>query len=154
MIIVGIDYSLTSPCVCVSRDKTFSTSCFYFLNDRKSVVGKHHNILGEQHDDYLTDQERYENIASWVLSILASFDKEDKCVEQKPLHLLFAVQPSTLHFKKHGLSCCSVIIFTLAPHTHIYKILPHSSSQILSPEMEACPVMDLLQKILIESLSF
>ena len=76
-ITVGIDYSLTSPCVCVSRDKTFSNSFFYFLNDRKSVVGKHHNILGEQHDEYLTDQERYENIASWVLSILASFNKED-----------------------------------------------------------------------------
>ena len=77
MICVGIDYSLTSPCVCVSRDKTFSNSFFYFLNDRKSVVGKHLNILGEEHEDYLTDQERYENIASWVLAILADFNKEE-----------------------------------------------------------------------------
>jgi len=77
MIIVGIDYSLTSPCVCISRDKTFSNSFFYFLNDRKSVLGKCHNILGEQHDEYLTDQERYENIASWVISILSNFDKNN-----------------------------------------------------------------------------
>jgi Holliday junction resolvasome RuvABC endonuclease subunit len=77
MIAVGIDYSLTSPCVCVSRDKTFSNSFFYFLNDRKSVQGKFHNILGDQHEEYLTDQERYENIASWVLTILADFKKED-----------------------------------------------------------------------------
>jgi hypothetical protein len=76
MITVGIDYSLTSPCVCVSRDKTFSNSFFYFLNDRKKVQGKFHNILGEQHEEYLTDQERYENIASWVLAILADFDKK------------------------------------------------------------------------------
>jgi Holliday junction resolvasome RuvABC endonuclease subunit len=77
MIVVGIDYSLTSPAVCVSRDRTFSNSFFYFLNDRKTVQGKFHNILGEQHEEYLTDQERYENIASWVLTILADFKKED-----------------------------------------------------------------------------
>jgi Holliday junction resolvasome RuvABC endonuclease subunit len=77
MIVVGIDYSLTSPCVCVSRDKTFSNSFFYYLNDRKTVQGKFHNILGEEHEEYLTDQERYENIASWVLTILADFDKKE-----------------------------------------------------------------------------
>lgn len=77
MIIVGIDYSLTSPCVCISKDKTFTNSFFYFLNDRKSVIGKHHNILGETHDEYLTDQQRYENIASWVLGILLNFTKDE-----------------------------------------------------------------------------
>lgn len=77
MIVAGIDYSLTCPCVCISRDKTFSNSYFYFLTDRKTVVGKVHNILGEQHEEYLTDQERYENIASWVLTILSSLDKNN-----------------------------------------------------------------------------
>lgn len=76
-IVCGIDYSLTSPCVCIARDKTFDNSFFYFLNDRKSVLGKFENILGEEHQDYLTDQERYENNASWVLSILSDFKKED-----------------------------------------------------------------------------
>jgi Holliday junction resolvasome RuvABC endonuclease subunit len=80
MIVVGIDYSLTSPCVCIARDKTFSNSFFYFLNDRKTVQGKFHNILGEQHEEYLTDQERYENIASWVMGILADFKKEEVIV--------------------------------------------------------------------------
>ena len=80
MIIVGIDYSLTSPCVCVSRDKTFSNSFFYYLNDRKSVQGVCHNIFGDQHEEYLTDQERYENIAEWVLTILADFEKKDVVV--------------------------------------------------------------------------
>ena len=80
MITVGIDYSLTSPCVCISKDKTFSNSYFYFLNDRKTVQGKFHNILGEEHEEYLTDQERYENIASWVLTILGGFEKEEVVV--------------------------------------------------------------------------
>jgi len=43
MIVVGIDYSLTSPCVCIARDKTFSNSFFYFLNDRNSK-GKVFNL--------------------------------------------------------------------------------------------------------------
>jgi len=79
-IVVGIDYSLTSPCVCVSRDKTFSNSFFYYLNDRKSVQGVCHNIFGDQHEEYLTDQQRYENIAEWVLTILADFSKEEVVV--------------------------------------------------------------------------
>lgn len=77
MTVVGIDYSLTCPCVCISKDKTFSNSFFYFLTDRNSVTGKVHNILGELHDEYVVDQERYENIASWVLDILSNFDKEE-----------------------------------------------------------------------------
>jgi Holliday junction resolvasome RuvABC endonuclease subunit len=34
------------------------------------------NILGEYHEEYLTDQERYENLTNWVLEILLNFDKE------------------------------------------------------------------------------
>jgi Holliday junction resolvasome RuvABC endonuclease subunit len=70
MIVVGIDYSLTCPCVCVSTDKTFANSSVHFLTDRKAVVGKFRNINGTQHNEYLSEQERYENIANWVLSIL------------------------------------------------------------------------------------
>lgn len=75
--VIGIDYSLTSPCVCVCRDKSFSNSYFYFLNDRKSAQGTHGNILGDPHEDYITDQERYENIANWVLEILENFNKDE-----------------------------------------------------------------------------
>jgi Holliday junction resolvasome RuvABC endonuclease subunit len=74
--VIGVDYSLTSPAICVSKDKTFANSNFYFLNDRKSVVGQFENILGNYHDDYLTDQERYENLANWVLELLINFDKD------------------------------------------------------------------------------
>ena len=44
--VIGVDYSLTSPAICVSKDKTFENSYFYFLNDRKSVIGQFENILG------------------------------------------------------------------------------------------------------------
>ena len=79
MTLIGIDYSLTCPAVCVANSKSFTDCYFYFLNDNK----KHHgftcddHIMGDPHDEYLTDQQRYENIASWVLNILAPFDKEE-----------------------------------------------------------------------------
>lgn len=76
MTLIGIDYSLTCPCVCVSNNKTFSDNYFYFLHSNAKYHGQALNINGDPHDDYLTDQQRYENIASWVLSILAPFDKE------------------------------------------------------------------------------
>lgn len=79
MILIGIDYSLSCPCVCVSNNKTFSENYFHFLH----ASTKHHgndilkNIHGDPHDEYLTDQQRYENIASWVLSILEPHDKDN-----------------------------------------------------------------------------
>lgn len=68
---VGIDYSLSCPCVAVSINNQFSDSKIYYLSDRKAVTGLvMPNVIGVLHDEYLTDQERYENIALWVIEIL------------------------------------------------------------------------------------
>ena len=77
MIFVGIDYSLTSPCVCVSKNKVFADSYFHFLTDNKRLVGKVGNIFGDEHDEYLCDQQRYENIAAWVLNIINPIREQD-----------------------------------------------------------------------------
>ena len=77
MVTIGIDYSLTCPCVCVANNKSFEDSYFYFLTDNPKMTGKGYNILGDEHDNYICDQQRYENIASWVLNIVSPFkDKE------------------------------------------------------------------------------
>ena len=65
---VGIDYSLTCPCVCVTQDGTFINSNFYYLIDKKKYTGVFGNIQGDLHIEYKTDQERYENIALWAIS--------------------------------------------------------------------------------------
>ena len=75
--VIGIDYSLTCPCVCVSNNKVFADNYFYFLHSSKKFEGPVINIMGDQHLDYSCEQERYENIASWVLSIIAPFDKKE-----------------------------------------------------------------------------
>lgn len=68
---VGIDYSLSCPAVAVSINKNFKDSKVYFLTDRNKVAGLvHKNVVGVLHDEYLCEQERYENIANWVLEIL------------------------------------------------------------------------------------
>jgi len=72
--IVGIDYSLSCPCVCVANTKEFGDCYFYFLSDVKRNHGKAGNILGDPHDEYLCDQQRYENIASWVINIVAPLE--------------------------------------------------------------------------------
>lgn len=78
--IVGIDYSLSCPCVCVSNGTSFLDKYFYFLHDRKSYAGQALNILGDQHAEYFCDQQRYENIAGWVMAIIQPLDKDNTVV--------------------------------------------------------------------------
>ena len=66
--IVGIDYSLTSPCVCVNDGKKIM---FYYLTKKKKHLGKiADNIIGEEHREYNTPIERFSNISTWVMSKL------------------------------------------------------------------------------------
>ena len=77
MRVVGIDYSLTSPCVCVFEGETFSyTQCkFYFLTDNKKYDVDVDNIHGDLHKDYNTEQQRHYNITQWALSLVEDGDK-------------------------------------------------------------------------------
>ena len=76
MRIVGIDYSLTSPCICIcdSEQFGFSKSKFYYLTSNKKLDIDIDNIHGDLHKDYNSDQERYYNITKWVMSLLQEGD--------------------------------------------------------------------------------
>jgi len=77
MTLIGIDYSLTCPCLCVSNNNIFTDNYFYFLHNNKKYHGQALNIFGDPHDEYLTDQQRYENIASWALNVISPFHKDE-----------------------------------------------------------------------------
>ncbi len=63
--IVGIDYSLTSPCVCINDGKNIM---FYYLTKKKKHLGKiANNIIGEEHKEYNTPIERFSNISNWAI---------------------------------------------------------------------------------------
>lgn len=71
--IVGIDYSLTSPAVCVFTGGKYSKflyeKCkFYFLTDTKKYAQNWDNqIFGQRFCDYHCESERYSTIADWAV---------------------------------------------------------------------------------------
>ena len=76
--IVGIDYSLNSPAICIAGDDfDFDKCSFHFLTSKKKHIGKFgKNIFGYEHKEYNTPIERFTNISSWALDIIHK-QKED-----------------------------------------------------------------------------
>jgi Holliday junction resolvasome RuvABC endonuclease subunit len=76
MRVVGIDYSLSSPCVCIGdpNDFRFETCKFYYLTDLKKLDVDIDNIRGDLHLDYSCEEQRYGNITTWVMSLLKEGD--------------------------------------------------------------------------------
>ena len=76
--IVGIDYSLNSPAICIAGDDfDFNKCSFHFLTSKKKHIGKFgKNIIGYEHKEYNTPIERFTNISSWALDIIHKH-KED-----------------------------------------------------------------------------
>lgn len=74
MKIAGIDYSITSPAICIYDDSKpfcFENCEFRFLTDKKKY-GKQiaPNIQGEFFKDYETDTQRFDNISQWAIDTI------------------------------------------------------------------------------------
>jgi Holliday junction resolvasome RuvABC endonuclease subunit len=67
--IIGIDYSLTSPAICVADESFEFSKCeFYYLTSKKKHLGKiHKNITGDEHKEYNDPIQRFKNISEWSL---------------------------------------------------------------------------------------
>jgi len=77
--IIGIDYSLTSPAICVSTNggTSFSDCYFYYLTSKKKYMGKMlENVIGYEHKEYNGPIERFKNLSDWVLHILDTLHKK------------------------------------------------------------------------------
>ena len=70
--IVGIDYSLNSPAICIADDNfDFNKCSFHFLTSKKKHIGKFgKNIFGYEIKDYNTPIERFTNISTWALDTI------------------------------------------------------------------------------------
>ena len=70
--IVGIDYSLNSPAICIAGDNfDFDKCSFHFLTSKKKNIGKFgKNIFGYEYKEYDTPIERFTNISTWALDII------------------------------------------------------------------------------------
>ena len=66
-IIIGIDYSLTSPAVCINDGNLM----FYYLTNKKKWIGKQsENIIGYEHDEWTDPIERFKNISNFVFKVI------------------------------------------------------------------------------------
>ena len=76
--IVGIDYSLNSPAICIADDNfDFDKCTFHFLTSKKKHIGQFgKNVFGYEHKEYTTPIERFSNISSWALDIIHKHKKE------------------------------------------------------------------------------
>ena len=118
-IFVGIDYSLSCPCVAVSVNKNFEDSKLYYLTDRNAVTGLvRKNIVGVLHDEYLTDQERYENIANWVLDILNNLTDREIYIMIEDYS--FGSKGKVFHIAEN----CGVMKYLLFKHGYTFFTVP------------------------------
>ena len=82
---IGIDYSLSSPGVCVNTSEEefrYEDCKFYYLTNTKKYVGTFKEkmafgtsaveYIGWAHKPYSSEPERYNNIANWVIDIIKS----------------------------------------------------------------------------------
>ena len=69
--IIGIDYSLTSPAICITTDFVFEKSKFYYLTNKKKYIGAMSaNITGFEHKEYDTPIRRFSQISDWVYELI------------------------------------------------------------------------------------
>jgi len=73
--IVGIDYSLNSPAICIADDNfDFNKCSFHFLTSKKKYIGKFgKNIFGYEIKEYNTPIERFTNISTWALDTIHKY---------------------------------------------------------------------------------
>jgi len=82
---IGIDYSLSSPGVCVNTSEgefKYEDCTFYFLTNTKKYDGTFKEkiafgttavqYIGSPHQPYTNEPERYSQIADWVINIIKS----------------------------------------------------------------------------------
>lgn len=78
MLIAGIDYSMTSPCISlceVGKNFAFKNCRVYYLTQKQKFSGNFDNINGTFFTVPSNQYERYEEISTWAYDIVKDCDK-------------------------------------------------------------------------------
>jgi Holliday junction resolvasome RuvABC endonuclease subunit len=121
--IAGIDFSLSSPAVCVYTGNNFNyKDCtFYFLTDRKKNAKYYNrNLVGAPMDPYFCQEERYHHISSWVLKCLAIHHVDKVYIED----YAFAATGRVFHIAEN----CGVLKYRMWLSN--YEVTPIAPTQI------------------------
>lgn len=70
---ISLDYSMTSPAMAIGLDGTWANTKIWFLSDKKKhddifLKGK---IIGSQHFDWFTPEQRFHNISEHFVRIIS-----------------------------------------------------------------------------------
>jgi Holliday junction resolvasome RuvABC endonuclease subunit len=71
-IIAGIDYSMTSPSICIHDGNEWSIkNCtFYYIVHKDKFLKITDQLKGFLYEEYNTQQERFDNLSNWALTQL------------------------------------------------------------------------------------
>lgn len=109
MILAGIDYSYTSPAICIYDTKLpieFHNLTFYsYFSDsrKKKLNGKFKNVMIENHPEYSSQEERFRNISKWGSDILSIYQVDEVCIEG------------------YSMGATSGLVFNIAENTSLIK---------------------------------
>jgi hypothetical protein len=71
--LIGIDYSITCPCLCLFDERKsfkFDNCFFYYLTNTKKYADKiAPNITGEFFQEYVQDVDRFDTISEWATNL-------------------------------------------------------------------------------------
>ena len=79
MQIAGIDYSMTTPCICTGlfhKAFSFGDLTFNYLTGKEKCVGKWLNkrIIGKHHVSFASPEQRFDNISKWAIDVVNGVD--------------------------------------------------------------------------------
>lgn len=83
MVIAGIDYSITSPAICVhSGEKWSLDNCvFYYIVQKDKHLVVTDNLKGSLYKEWEAPEERFYNLADWSLDALNEHRVSSVCLE-------------------------------------------------------------------------
>ena len=95
---IGIDYSLSSPGVCVNTSEgefRYEDCTFYFLTNTKKYDATFKDgsvrFIGSPHQIYKNEPERYSQIADWVVDIIKSHTREHQ-IKHEYFYWIWAIR--------------------------------------------------------------
>jgi Holliday junction resolvasome RuvABC endonuclease subunit len=83
MFLAGIDYSMTSPSICVfngSKELNFD-NCEFFVYTQKKPKFDRKNITFDIQEKYDCQEDRFDKISNWSLNILKKYEVKNLAVE-------------------------------------------------------------------------
>lgn len=72
MIVAGIDYSMTSPAICIhdGSEWKIENCTFYYLSHNKKNIVNTDKFSGSLYEEYEHDAHRYSNLSKWSMNII------------------------------------------------------------------------------------